>query len=251
MNLKDMKLDSKIKLMIYGSSGSGKTVAAVTFPKPLHVCDFDGKVKSAAAYWLDKEPAMIEGVTFENYRQSEDRRVIAEFNTWLRTMREFSEEDFPYKTIVVDSLTTLAEALLREIIRENPQTNRTFPDVPAMQDYLVNKTRFTQIITNILALPCNVVVVAHVSLDKDEVTGEMMKSPLLSGKLASIIPVLFDELYHAYTLKKDDRLLYVAQTRPDNGYIARTQIPGMAEKVPLTYKSIEKAMMKKEKQNDN
>lgn len=51
MRLSDIPLSENIKILLCGPPGSGKTCAAVSFPYPMLVLDFDQKINSAAAWY--------------------------------------------------------------------------------------------------------------------------------------------------------------------------------------------------------
>lgn len=237
-----------VKLMVYGPSGAGKTTFSTSFPGPIGVADFDGKIGSAARYLEVHNPKKLDEIEFENFQPSAVNggvQVYQKFMKWLYSLEMAAKEGkFPFKTIVLDSLTTFAESLTAHIMASNPAVKRVDALTPSMQDYLMVSTNFKPIIHRLLALPCNVVVIGHISQDKDEVTQEINYRPALPGKLPELLPILFGEVYRAFTEVQDGKVQFKAQCRPAGKYVARTEIQGMPNVIPLSYESIVQVMTK-------
>lgn len=249
--LTDLKQDGTIKLLIYGDSGAGKTVAATSFPGPVFVHDFDGKVISAANFWRTKNPEQLGQIDYQSYNEINEKEKwdtvknrYATFFGWLVEMQTIVREKkpFPYKTVVLDSLTTYSDLLLAEIIRQTKHTLKTpIPgrdDIPGLQTYQVNGVHFKAQLNDFLALPCNVIVTAHLDVDKDELTGRIERKPKMSGKLATYLPIVFGEVYRQYVEGTGAGRKYVWQTQSSAEYNCRSQIPNLPDKVDATYKSL-------------
>lgn len=233
--LNSIKPDQHIKVLLYGNSGSGKTCFAAGWPGPIHYADFDGKVNSAAAF-LAGSPK-LDQITYENYAPT-DRfgSAGARFNSDMSKMRASGK--LP-GTLVLDSLSTFSDEIMRYLMKLNPSIKRMGTqgaEVPAMQDYQVARLFFKQVLGEMLNLPCNVVVTAHIQMDKDEITGQIIRSPMLAGKLARELPIIFPEVYRSYV--KDGK--YLAQTKTDAQYECRTQIRGLPAEIELNYESLTK-----------
>lgn len=235
--LSDVKTSENIKLLQFGDSGTGKTVFATTFPTPIHVLDFDNKISSAAAFWREKDPARLEQITFENYGPTDARGTQAErCSNDLGKMRK--EGKLP-RTLVLDSLTTFSDEFMRYLMRINPGIKRMDTKgaaVPAQQDYQVARLYFKQFIGELLVLPCNVVILAHIQVDKDEQTGEILRTPMIAGKLARELPIWFEEVHRSYVKAGK----YMSQTQTDARYQCRTQIPKLPAEIELKYEELVK-----------
>jgi len=234
--LSDIKPTERIGLLIYGDSGAGKTCFAAGFPGPVMVCDFDGKVGSAARFYAGKP--QLEQISYENYAPVDDKGTSgARFNLDMGKMKK--EGKFP-RTLVLDSLTTFSDEMMRYLMKLNPGIKRMDTkgaSVPAQQDYQVARLFFKQILGELLNMPFNFIATAHIQVDKDETTGEILRTPMLAGKLARELPIIFPEVYRAYT-DKDGK--YLAQTKSDSRYTCRTEIPGMPSPIPLVYEELVK-----------
>lgn len=231
--LSDLKTSENIRLLLFGDSGTGKTCFASGWPGPVHYADFDGKVSSAAAFLADS-PKLAE-ISYENYAPTDKIGTAgARFNADLGKMRK--EGKLP-GTLVLDSLTTFSDEMMRYLMKLNPGIKRMDTlgaATPAMQDYQVARLFFKQMLGELLNLPCNLVVTAHVQMDKDEITGEILRTPMIAGKLSRELPILFPEVYRSYV--KDGK--YLAQTKSDSKFQCRTQIRGLPAEIELKYESV-------------
>lgn len=252
--LSELKTDEGIKTLIYGDSGAGKTVAATSFPGPIFVHDFDGKVVSAANFWRTHNPEKLNQIEFETYNAivGKDKwetiqKQYATFNGWLVQMQALVREGkpFPFKTVVLDSITTWSDLLLKEIMRQTKDKIKGpiqgLDDIPGMQTYSVNTVHFKAQLNQLLSLPCNVVVTAHIEIDKDELTGRIERRPKATGKLATYLPIVFGEVYRQYVKIDGNNRRYLWQTQTDNEFNCRSQIPGLGVTVEATFKSLVKS----------
>jgi hypothetical protein len=225
-NLTELKGSARITCLVYGDAGTGKTIFATSFPQPIFVADFDGKINSAAKFYPTEH---LKGIDYEDYREKG-------FKAFEETLKQI-ETTCKYATFVLDSLTTFSDSLLNYII--TTQNFKRDHGMPGMQDYHLSSIILKNIIDRILVLPCNVVVTAHMEAKKDETTGAIVRSILASGdKLPKKLPVWFQEVYASFAEIKDKRASYYLQTQTDYKFACRSQIPGLPAIVPSTYKSL-------------
>lgn len=245
MKLSDLaKGERHEKIMVYGNSGAGKTCAASTFPGPIHYSDFDGKISSVIGFLTKNNPPKLQEIEYDSFTDVTKAKGIRPYKAFLERLATL-EKEVPgkYKTVVIDSLTTLSDSLMENIIAENPGIKGPVPGVPGMQHYLLLGFQFKQLIKRLLALPCNVVMLGHIKVDKDENSGRIVYRPMLSGQLPEQVPILFEEVYHAFVETKEGKTTYYAQTRPQGGYVARTQKVNLPDKIELSYESIKKGSL--------
>jgi hypothetical protein len=106
-----------------------------------------------------------------------------------------------------------------------------------MQDFGILKREFSRLIPGILGLEMNVVMCAHVKTDRSDLTGEIIRSPLMDGSFGQELPIYFEECWR--TFMKDGKPF--AQTQSDNYYnFCRSQIPRLPNPVALSYEAITK-----------
>jgi len=236
MRLSDVNPSEFIKVLAYGESGTGKTCFAAGFPTPIKYLDFDGKVSSAAKFY-SKDKDRLDAIDVENLAAS---LVSDPIEKLLKVMAEIEVQaglgKLQFKTLVIDSLTTFSSACLKHIVKTNPAIKRVKCAQgvqPGMQDYGILKREFARLIPGLLSLPCNVVMLGHIQIQKDEVSGEILRLPALDGSFASELNIYFEEVYRTYV--QDGK--YLAQTITDYKYKCRTQ-RGLPKSIPLEYQQI-------------
>lgn len=241
-SLAELSTVDLIKILVYGDAGAGKTIFAAGFPVPILYCDFDGKLSSAARFYAGDQERLklIEHVPL-NQQMQEDPMVA--FNAQITQLIAMQKaKNFPFKTLVIDSITTFSSAVLAHIVRTNPGINRvqTKQGVqPGRQDYGILKREFQRLIPGLLTLEMNVVMLGHISVDKDELTGELVRGVLMDGSFSQQLPIYFEEVYRAFVEEKAGVRTHMLQTRPDRTFTKlRSQIPGLPAMIPAQYSEL-------------
>lgn len=201
MNTADIQIDKRFFSLFKGDPGSGKSIAAASYPKP-YFMDNDGRMKSVVNFWRPR------GKEFEYDR----------FDTPLQANKKLEEllPYCPFETIIYDGITTGSRQMLRIAkamrgIQEDgskQKVNKKYAggiELSQIEDYNVETTWFDTIINNLKVISfrhnVNVIVTAHVltTEEKDIKTKITTTSrALLTGgkKVAAGLPVDFDEAYH-------------------------------------------------------
>lgn len=236
--LSELKTNENIKLLLFGDSGVGKTCFASTFPGPIHFYDFDLKVSSAASFL--KGQGKLSEISYDQYP------LVKEFpgsagRSFNKDLGELQKTDpFPYRTIVIDSLTTCADRLMEYLMAENKGIKRAVTkgaQAPALQDYGLFRIFMKQFIGEVLSFPCNVIFTAHIDVKTDEQTGAILRQAMLPGKLAAELPIYFEEVYRAYVEGEGEKRKYLAQTQADRKFNCRSQ-RGLPSVIDLKYESL-------------
>lgn len=228
-------------VLAYGDSGAGKTVFGAGFPGPIWIADFDGKVSSAASFY--KGTPQYDLIEYDTYS---GHSAWMPFVKRINELAKFPKDQFPFKTIVVDSITTFSASMMEEVMKQNPGSQRSKmleTQVPNLKDYQIAISHCKDVIKKILSFRdrCNIVMTAHIQKDKDETTGEILFQPLIWGKdLPTWLPMVFEEVYRCYAEVKEGKSIHWAQTRAEKKYIARTQIPKLPSPVKLGYDEMKK-----------
>lgn len=223
--LSTLKDAQHFKGLIIGDSGAGKTCFAAGFGRT-YVLDFDNKISSAAAFY--RHSPQIEKIDYDNYAPTDTKGTA--FEKANQKLGEIKKALGDYETIVIDSLTTLSDEAMKWIMRINPGTKRNATkgaQAPALQDYGIFRIFMKDFIQQVINLPCHVIFTAHIQIEKDETTGQILRSPMLAGKLSRELPIYFPEVWRAFT--KDDK--YLLQTQSDSKFTCRSQIPGIPKEV--------------------
>lgn len=139
--------DLYIKMVLYGDNGTGKTHLACQFPKPLLLISFEpGEASSGGARTVKRVP----GVKLLQIRptlleEQDDKVTVIESGSakFIRLAEEFRKGNNlcdlpdpryhrkPYQTVVVDSVTSMQEMLLAELLGlEQVPVQLNFGSVP-------------------------------------------------------------------------------------------------------------------------
>ena len=217
--------------IIIGTGKSGKSWAAIrTLPTPILFAIFDPDTEQLIP------PEMIEqGLIYPKryYGDLPDEpEAYREFDADLTRWKKEGFFDY-FASVIVDSLSSLMISQLREIAKidvlaqrsSNKKVKRTSL-MPQLQDYNVLKVNSILTFTSLSALPCHVVLNAHILeerdyRDKDDVTGFIRKTLNATPALKSNIPQLFSEVYLAESVianKESGKLSYIWKTRRDKRF---------------------------------
>lgn len=244
--LSELETADLIKILLYGDAGTGKTIFAAGFPTPILYFDFDGKVNSAARFFrgqprLDEIEVVNLQAELRDSPMDEFTRRTEELIKWQK------EKNYPFRTLVIDSITTFSQACLNYTIKANhgikrmpvKMSNGKMTEQPSQQDYGILHREFQRLIPGLLTLDMNVVMLGHISVDKDETTGQVLRNVMMDGKFAQKLPIYFDEVYRSYVEEKGGIRTYLAQTQPDALFkFNRSQIPGLPPVIPLKYEEL-------------
>lgn len=218
---------SLFSCLLIGPPGCGKTTMALTAPKPIIVLDVDNKlhkmvnaeakIKSGEVIqWAINEP--LTSVTLTQLAKFDPKP--ASKVTMARPKGYFQLAAFIDKlvetqcvidgkkiaTVVLDSYTSMNEHLKRLLMAANETTTMTMPL------YGTALTNFETINNTLLRLPCNVIIIAHEQVEKDELTGRISYRPLIDGSMKEKIGKDFEEVYYLEKTVVGDTVKYEALT---------------------------------------
>lgn len=156
--------DHKIKALIYGPAGAGKTVFAGTAKKAIYASAEGGLLSIA-----DKKPEFVE---------------IKSLKDLLGLYSFLSNEDHEYETVVIDSITEINEIIKSEIEK---RTGRALQ----LQDWGEVASKVSNVLRAFRDLPMNVLFIAQENYINDE---QKIKKivPELNGKSATSIARYMD-----------------------------------------------------------
>jgi hypothetical protein len=209
---------NKTTFLLYGQMGTGKTHAIMTAPLPIHVDSFDpGGTKTIRTMINTGE--IIADTSWED----EDPENPKVFMSWLdRFDYRISSGYFNnIATYAIDSTTTLLDAIMNKVLKDDKRAGKH----PFQQDWMPQMNYFKVLVRKMSKLPCHIILIAHEDRIKDERTGSMESSPMMTGKLKATIPTLFDEVYRtAMTTDKKGNCQVSFQVVSDEQTKARTRI---------------------------
>ena len=225
-----------IHVLDYGDFGAGKSTFAATFPKPMIVFCFDafgkdapylkggkvsdpfsdeqatwarevtshktGEVLTRLEYFHDTQ--FIEPVEITRKAGKSVKDVIPDaYARFLRRMSQFGAEYAQWRTVVIDSVTSMEIAARRwDQFVLNPGAEDARQWFGASKDLLER-----MLLGRCSTLPMNVVVLAHIDDEKYEYQGKAKRMPMAPGKLRGSLGTQYSEVYRQYATDNGERLL--------------------------------------------
>lgn len=239
-NLSELNPAARRRVLVYGDVGTGKTIFASSWPGLKHFCDFDGKVSSASAYhWGNAEK--LAQIDYDEYKTN---KPYDRFNMWLIAQSALAErKEFKIDTLIIDSLTEMISAGLIDFMNKNgaiQRTRTTLGPIPSMLDYRALEIQMRDVFGRLFALPCHIVVTAHLRTKPDETTGKIHTGPEGPASVIKHLQIIFEEVYRSYVEGEGEKRRYMAQTQANAQYPARSQIRGMPAAIELSYEAIKR-----------
>jgi len=222
-----------------GEPGTWKSSAAVTYPGPQYWFSFDGKMNALHIPMLKHgiDPNSIEFDDFDSW--TEAKKV-------LEPMTYGVPGGLKYKTIVLDSVTSCADYMLREVIlNKTGATKKSGADagkrvggfaVNEMEDFNAESAGLTELIALTKKVhkfhKIDVILIAHViRTDQKDQSGKVQVARQLvtaGKKPAAKIPAYCDETYHFGLRTSIDPTAggeFVILTQNNGDDFARTSLP--------------------------
>lgn len=203
---------ARVKMLVYGSSGIGKTVLSATLPNPVLISAEAGTLSLRKANLERLYGVNAPGITYNmpviTIKTIED---LHECYSWLVQSKEAQN----FESVAIDSLSEIAEVVLTTAKKglKDPR-----------QAYQQLLERMEEIIRYFRDLPSkHVYMSAKMEPIKDELTGVVKYGPSMPGaKLAVKLPYFFDEFFRLGLNKTQQGETYrYIQTQPDLQYEAK------------------------------
>jgi len=141
-------------------------------------------------------------------------------------------KDCKYKTVVVDSTTTMTDLAMERALMLDPKRSPTGGPIWNVH-YQMVRNLVEGKLRQIVSLPANVIVLSHIDIKRDESTGAIIDiGPLLTGQLSEKVPGYFDEVYYATTRREKSVTQWYLQTVPIGLTKARSILSGKEHRLP-------------------
>jgi hypothetical protein len=226
-NAKDVTPDSEyVKIFLTGNFGTGKSVFAASCPTPGFVFDFDNGVQTYRGKNFD----------YESYSLSASDWV--KFEKDLREIKKEVEAG-KYQTVIIDSTTSMTDVAMERALQLDPKRSPTGGPLWSTH-YMIVRNLMEGKLRQVISLPCNVVVIAHLQIIQDQETGAIIGAePLLTGQLSKMVPGYFGEVYVSFSRQvtatkpggKAETEFYI-RTLPKGYYKARSRLSGIERLLP-------------------
>jgi hypothetical protein len=238
-NAKDVTIDTEFfKAMLVGTYGTGKSVFASTCPTPGFVFD------------LDEGIITYQGLDFD-YEQYEDS-----WKGWVKFEKDLMQvkkdvDEGKYMTVIVDSTSRMTDLAMARAMQLDPKRSST--DGPIWNiHFMMVRNLMEGKLRQIIGLQCNVVIISHIDVVKDEKTGNILDiAPLLTGQLREKIPGAFQEVYYCTTKRVGQKTEWLIQTVPIGYTKARSRLSGkthlLPDFLPNSYDAVMKTLAKRKK----
>lgn len=203
----------RLKALLLGDSGGGKSTSAMTLPGRKLVVELDGREESLAGF-PDVEIIPIQEED-PNKPRAMDDLVRLKDELWEAAR---SPEGLPWDSLIVDGLTMLNRYAMNAALNLRDSKGRALTrglgGAPAQHHYLPQMQYVTQFCMQLLPLPCHLCFTGHVDLYQDETDKSIHLYPKVTGKTRTEITSWFNETYLCE--RKKDR--YVWRTAPYSRY---------------------------------
>lgn len=203
--------DFKVKMMIYGSPGVGKTVLAATAEE----CP-----RLAPALYLN-----VEGGTLSILDKNLDTVEIGTFKDIEDVYMFLFKGDHKYKTVIVDSLTEVQSKNMDGIMAvnmSNPRGTTTRKDVDDIHlaDWGKCTNMMKRLIRGFRDLPIHVIYVCLSKTQMDNMQQETV-GPQLTNKVAETATGYVDIIGYLFTMKEEDKIVRKLLTQPSGKWLAK------------------------------
>lgn len=193
MRLSDVTPGKRIFGMLKGEPGTGKTLAAASFAKlgRTYIFDCEGRIAPIVTYYSKIAPEVIQNIEFDTYTS-----YFA-----LKSKLEAFKVSCPYKTIIIDSLTSLADLILRQIFGAKGDKGKKVGGIKVtdLEDFGGESSGLMEVLDLSRVIKAHMLWTAHVLVVTEKVgmATHVSRSLLTGGKkIGAKLPAYFDEVYH-------------------------------------------------------
>lgn len=216
------KTQDSFNLLLLGEAGTGKSFMLQTARLPIHIDSFDRGGTKSLRSWA-KKPENKGKVFFDTRFEDESRMKPHVFPLWETAMMKRDAAGYfnHLGTFVIDSTTNWSEAIMNHVLK--------MAGIPGQaprftKDYTPQKTLLLNYLSQLLKLPCDLIMTGHLEDDKDETTQSLQKRFMSTGKAKVIIPAQFDELWVMEPKASAGRTNYRVLTESTGRYSARSRL---------------------------
>lgn len=202
-NAKDARTAEAKKFLVLGDTGAGKTTQFLTLPGKKFAYLFDSNaIHSLAGHDVDYEEFLPDRINLSVKSLSKDKGGDKTTNylndTYLDWEKDFNkrlDSGFfdAYTAICFDSATTFLDLLMDRTLSINGRAGQW----PNQDDYGPQMMGFTSVCRTLTSLGKIIYMTGHMEVKKDELSGRILREPMMTGRLKKKIPLLFSDVYVA------------------------------------------------------
>lgn len=234
-NAKDQTVASTHSFLIVGATGSGKTTQLLTLPGRKFAYLFDpNALNSLVGQDIEYEQFLPDklNLSVSSLAKGKGDRPTgpvqnSAYVDWEKDFETRMRDNYfkAFDVIAIDSCTTLLDMIMDRVLTINGRAGQW----PNQDDYGPQMNTFTNIMRTITSLGKTVYVTGHIEPRKDEATGRLFNTLLMTGRLKAKIPLLFSDIYiSSADTDQNKKVSYQMQTVPDRmNPLARCTLRGM------------------------
>jgi hypothetical protein len=234
--MKNIGDDKTFTGLLMGTFSTGKTSLLGTGRLPVLIDSFDPGGTVVLRQKLESGEVLVRDWSIDNYKQP------TAYTKWEAQWEQDIRNGFlkNFGTYAIDSLTTFITALSNHISKKAGRPPATL----AIQDYTLIYATLRDIISLSSAQGCDFLMTAHLTLNKDDLTGEIIAEIDTYNKLKTLLPVLFSERYVLRKVEKASGITYEVLTNDQGRYKAGSRLANEG-KIETVEKPNIKAILKK------
>lgn len=206
-----------IKALFYGPNGTGKTTIAGTFPNPII---FDINERGTRVLATEEGRAK--------------KRAVDEFEMLVQGFWYLKSGKHPFKTVVLDNITTLQEVAMRYIMNKEADFDLSKDmDMPTKRDWGGLSQIMKRWLIDFRNLPMHVVFIAQEKRDRDEdlESDDASVYPQVTPSVRGILGAAVDVIGRTYVSEATDantgktRNRFCMRIAPGPRYMAKIRLP--------------------------
>jgi hypothetical protein len=239
----DIQMGHATMSLFTGINGSGKTVALGSYPGPIYIFDFDGRMAPLLKMYPNRKD-----IFYDTYLSFETAN--RKMKEWMRNGPELSPLGTHYKTIAADSLTTVSKTIIRDnkkLLRPAGNKNQKGTiQIAEIEDYNYEVSGLEDLLSFLKTMredyKIHAILTAHLIAWDAAVPGTVgkteVKTQILTAgkKIAPFVPCIFDECYYFETESSTEGVKRYAYTEDFGGNTAKSALQ-LPYKIDLTNKS--------------
>jgi hypothetical protein len=212
--------DDYLRAILLGELGTGKTCVAATCRFPVLLDSFDpGGTTSVLLRPYIQDHRILRMTIFEKERP-ETPQAFDKYTTHFARLLSSGIFD-KIGTYFPDSLTTLGDSIMYKVLAARGASPT---EQPEQRDYLHQQLYLINVVKQWTTLPCDVVTTGHLIPEKNKEGAVIAYNMMMTGKLVTKIPLLFNEIYAMRVRRDKDGPHYEFRTVSDTHYKVRTRM---------------------------
>lgn len=243
--LSDVKIGGKIFALFVGHPGSGKDIAANSFPGPIYNFDLDKRIDSVAAMFGSSSD-----IEYDQFGPEEFPKL------WDK-VKAIKDNQGRFKTIVMSSLTALARMGINYSISlrgtsDGSKTNKGVIQMTEVQDFGAESRVLSMVLEAFRSqnFKANFILTAHLVETNSKTLGGKditMQRVVTAGKvIGAEIPAYFNEIYlFEKTTGFDNKSKYMMRTTGEAAGINTKTILPLPNEIDFTMKKGESGLYSK------